>query len=237
MHEILHERILNGVIDPAKKPGNARPVAPAAFFDAIARRYDREYARHRGASRDELEGLLRRMPPRGRVLDLGVGTGRELSYLLDAGYDVVGLDVSPAMLSLCARRGRPIPLIEADFWEPLPFGDAEFDVVLALHGTLAHPPSEDHFSSLSRELARVLRPKGLALFQVPSHGWLEKLEQGPPRRTGFETCLHEDPVSKLTIEVAILSPQRWEEAMKADFAVTCEALSDAEQLVVLRAIR
>src|SRR5437016_2057046 len=106
------------------------------FFDAIAGRYERAYAPDARASRARMEGLLAALAERGaqrvasprpsplKVLDLGVGTGRELSALLDAGHDVVGLDVSKAMLERCDRRARRIPLVEADFWGPLPFADA-----------------------------------------------------------------------------------------------------------------
>jgi len=113
------------------------PPASAAFFDAIARRYDRTYGRSRAESTASLARVLALLAPRSHVLDLGVGTGRELPALLDAGHDPVGLDASREMLALCARRARPIPLVLGDLWERLPWEDASFDAVLALHGTLA----------------------------------------------------------------------------------------------------
>ena len=111
----------------------------STFFDAIARRYDRVYAPEARASRERMARVTRELAKASRVLDLGVGTGRELSMLQDAGHSIVGVDASKEMLAICERRARPVPLVHADFWEPLPFGDASFDAVLALHGTLAHP--------------------------------------------------------------------------------------------------
>src|SRR5688572_27712712 len=45
----------------------------------------------------------------GPILELGVGTGRILVPLAEAGYDVVGLDLSPAMLEIAAAKLRERP--------------------------------------------------------------------------------------------------------------------------------
>jgi SAM-dependent methyltransferase len=212
-----------------------RLASAGEFFEAIARRYDRDYARH--ASRDDLKKLVQRLPPRARVLDLGVGTGRELTALLDGGHEVVGLDVSPTMLEICARRARPISTVCADLWQPLPFADAEFDVVLALHGTLAHPPSEGHVRALSRELARVLRAGGIVMLEVPSEGWLTALAGSPASgafratRTGADRCVHEDRTAGLAIEATVLSSERWTALLREHFTVSFETLSDTERLI------
>lgn len=215
-----------------------RVASAGEFFEAIARRYDREYARQ--SSKVDLEKLAQRLPPSARVLDLGVGTGRELTALLDQGHEVVGLDVSPTMLEICARRARPISTVCADLWQPLPFADAEFDVVLALHGTLAHPPTEGHVRTLGHELARVLRKRGMVMLEVPSEGWLTALASSPSSevfratRTAANRCVHEDRKAGLAIEATILSVERWTDLLRDDFSVSFETVSDTERLVVGR---
>lgn len=70
---------------------------------------------------------------RGRVLELGIGTGASLG-----GYptevDLTGIDISPRMLERARRRaaalGRPVALEVADI-EHLPYPDASFDTVTA----------------------------------------------------------------------------------------------------------
>ncbi|MEO6420916.1 MAG: class I SAM-dependent methyltransferase, partial [Polyangiaceae bacterium] len=194
------------------------------------------YARQ--SSREGLVKLVARLPPQARVLDLGVGTGRELTALLDAGHEVVGLDVSPAMLEICARRARPITTVCADLWQPLPFPDEDFDAVLALHGTLAHLPSEEHVGALGRELARVLRGRGLVILEVPGEGWLTSLASSPSRgafratRTGPDRCVHEDRKAGLAIEATILSAERWNALLGEHFTVTFEEQSDTERLII-----
>jgi len=49
--------------------------------------------------------ILRRHGIRaGRIVDVGCGSGIVSRHLVDAGYDVVGLDVSPAMIRLARRK-------------------------------------------------------------------------------------------------------------------------------------
>jgi SAM-dependent methyltransferase len=190
------------------------------FFDAIAGRYDREYALPASLSKERMRRVIDELPPApARVLDLGVGTGRELPALLDAGYAPTGVDVSREMLERCGRRARPVPLVRADFWGPLPFEDASFEAAVALHGTLAHAPDEDAMRALGSELARVVAPGGVLLAEVPTPAWLDHLERLPVagdrvlRRTGPLTCVFEDRVAGATIAARVLDEIAWRTAL------------------------
>jgi SAM-dependent methyltransferase len=215
-------------------------VVPAPeFFEAIARRYDRAYALDAPTTRTRMKRVLSHLPPApARVLDLGVGTGREVGSLQDAGYDVTGLDVSPAMLALCAKRARPIALVEADLWGPLPFADSAFDCVIALHGTLAHPPERTAYAALAKELARILRSGGAFLAEVPAQAWVkalkETVEEGESRitRLADDALLHEDRSAGVAIEAVVPSDDEWRATFAGAFDVTCEALGEIERLVV-----
>jgi SAM-dependent methyltransferase len=224
---------------------NAREALDArAFFDAIASRYDRAYAPDARDSRARMERVLALLSPRSRVLDLGVGTGRELSSLLDAGHRPTGLDASKEMLARCARRARPVPLVEADFWNALPFPDASFEAALALHGTIAHPPDRDAHARLGAELLRVLGTGGLFIAEAPSRAWLERVASGGEvydgdravRRTGEDTCLFEDLVNGATIAAWIPPDARWSTLLGARFDTNVTRFGD-ELLVVARPTR
>ena len=66
---------------------------------------------------------------RGRVLDLGCGTGLKLP-LLSPGSVAIGLDPSWSSLQRARRRAPGVPLV-AGSAEALPFRDACFDTVLS----------------------------------------------------------------------------------------------------------
>ncbi len=215
--------------------------AAARFFEAIAGRYERVYALPSDESRRRMARILGELPAGpARVLDLGVGTGRELTALLDAGYAPTGLDASQAMLDRCARRSRPVPLVCADFWTaPLPFADSAFDAALALHGTLAHPPDPLALRRLARELGRVIRRGGVFVAEVPSPAWLDRLEgaaDGERRiqRTGPRTCLVEDLVVGASIEARVLDEPEWLAALAPEWKGQLEPLGEVEWLVVAR---
>jgi ubiquinone/menaquinone biosynthesis C-methylase UbiE len=91
---------------------------------------------------------------RGRVLDLGCGTGRNLP-LVPAGARAVGLDPSWASLQRARRRGPRVPLVVGSA-EALPFRDGAFDTVLS---GLVFCSVPDPASGL-REVRRVLRADG-----------------------------------------------------------------------------
>ena len=66
---------------------------------------------------------------RGRTLDLGCGTGRNLT-LMPPGTIVVALDPSPEALARARRRAPAVPFVRARA-EALPFRDGTFDTVLS----------------------------------------------------------------------------------------------------------
>lgn len=89
-----------------------------------------------------------------RVLDAGCGPGAFAERVRrEIGAEVIAVDISPRMVDLTAMRGIPAQL--ADMQE-LPFGDAEFDCVVA-NWVLHHVPDLDLALT---EIARVLRPGG-----------------------------------------------------------------------------
>ncbi len=211
----------------------------ARFFDAIAGRYERAYALPADESRRRMATVLGELPPPpARVLDLGVGTGRELPSLLDAGHQPTGIDASVEMLERCSRRARPISLVHADFWQPLPFADASFEATIALHGTLAHPPDDHAISRLSGELARIVRPGGVWVIEAPSPAWLDRFgsppgrSDGSVRRTGPQTFVYGDRVAGVTIEGRVLSDEQWVRALGDPWIARVRPLGELEWLIV-----
>lgn len=65
-----------------------------------------------------LDKFIARLPPGGKVLDLGCGSGQPISeYLINQGFDVTGIDASKAMLDLCRSRLPDSNWIQMDMRE------------------------------------------------------------------------------------------------------------------------
>jgi ubiquinone/menaquinone biosynthesis C-methylase UbiE len=97
----------------------------------------------------------------GRLLDAGVGTGRNFPFY-PAGADlVVGIDLSPAMLARAQRRGdlspAPIELKQMDVTQ-LDYTDNTFDAAVATF-LFCVLPDQLQVPAL-QELGRVVKPGG-----------------------------------------------------------------------------
>jgi ubiquinone/menaquinone biosynthesis C-methylase UbiE len=96
----------------------------------------------------------------GRLLDAGVGTGRNFPFY-PANSTVVGIDFSPAMLARARRRVRsssvPIELSQMDVTR-LDFPGGTFDAAVATF-LFCVLPDEQQVPAL-RELGRVVKPGG-----------------------------------------------------------------------------
>ena len=90
----------------------------------------------------------------GRTLDVGCGTGRNLS-LVGAGTRVIGLDPAREPLLAARRRAPRVPLVQGDA-QALPFRDGTFDTVIS---GLVFCSVPDPRRGLA-EVRRVLRPGG-----------------------------------------------------------------------------
>ena len=102
-----------------------------------------------------------------RLLDIGCGAGRNAVPLARAGWQVIGTDLSLAMLTAAAARvasdslATRLQLLLAPM-EHLPFASDSFDFVVA-HGIWNLARSGREFRDAVKEAARVTRP-GAALF-------------------------------------------------------------------------
>ena len=112
--------------------------------------------RHRTSAQSFEDWLLGRLPPGGRVLDVGAGSGRFAIPLAQRGYRVVALDVLGEVMTPIRRSGLPIETVVADV-AAMPETLGEFDVVLAAH-MLYHL---DDIVAGVRALQQRVRPGGL----------------------------------------------------------------------------
>jgi len=101
-----------------------------------------------------------------RVLDVGAGSGGFLPELERLGGAVHWVEPHADSARRCLARGFPSGA--RALAEALPYAEKSFDLV-ALFDVLEHTDDE---ASVLAEVARVLRPEGLAVISVPAYPWL-----------------------------------------------------------------
>ncbi len=104
-----------------------------------------------------LTPLLKALPPGASLLDVGCGSGRDLLWFKNKGFQVTGLERSPGLARL-ARRNAGCQVIEADF-ETFDFSALAFDAILA-SGAFVHIPHE-RLEGVIGSIRRALVPNGL----------------------------------------------------------------------------
>jgi SAM-dependent methyltransferase len=108
-----------------------------------------------------------------RVLDAGCGSGRNLIYLLQNGYEVFGVDENSDAIaqtrSFAAALvpGFPTDNLRHELIESMSFPDASFDVVLC-NAVLHFSRDDAHFFAMLKGLWRVLKPGGLLFCRLAS---------------------------------------------------------------------
>jgi SAM-dependent methyltransferase len=104
------------------------------------------------------------LPAGGRLLDVSCGAGELVSLARQHGVEAVGVDISEVVAHTAQRRAQGTGRFVVGAGETLPFGEASFDYVSNI-GSLEH--FLDPAAGV-REMARVLRPSGLAFVLVPN---------------------------------------------------------------------
>jgi len=112
--------------------------------------------------------LRRALGPSGRILDLGCGTGEHSRFLAAQGFEVVGVDASPAMIAKATDTPVPANLrfVEGDIGEVAELVDGPFDGAICLGNTLPHLPDRRALTGFAAGLRRLLREEAVLVLQV-----------------------------------------------------------------------
>lgn len=140
----------------------------AEAFDAIGDRYDEAFP-HKDGQLSAGQWLADALAPGSRVLDVGCGTGLPTArQLVEAGHELVGIDISPGMLALARENVPAATFHQADIVDLRSGGRygpggardlGEFDAIVAFFSLLMLPRPEIPYAL--RALRGLLRPGGL----------------------------------------------------------------------------
>lgn len=143
-------------------PEGASPHSRPLSFDRVAARYDATRYMPAGVADSLAAFVTQGLTAEDWVLDAGIGTGRVGLPLAARHPRVVGVDISSKMMARMCRPEIARPsLVLADV-RALPFPDATFARILAVH--LLHLVPE--WEKVVHEFWRVLRPNGAFIFVV-----------------------------------------------------------------------
>ena len=143
---------------------------PADDDDALRETYDvvaGDYVehifdelRHKPFDRQLLDEVAARVGSAATICDLGCGPGQVARYLHERGANVIGVDLSPAMIER-ARRLTPEVFFAVGDMRHLDVPDGAWQALVAFYA-IVHIPKSD-LADVFRELRRVLAPGGVLL--------------------------------------------------------------------------
>jgi len=90
-----------------------------------------------------------------KVLEIGAGTGRDSKFFQDQGFEVTCIDLSPAMIDLCRKKGLNAQVMDMT---DIDLPDHSFDAVYSMN-SLLHL-TKDEFSEVLLRINALLQPDG-----------------------------------------------------------------------------
>jgi SAM-dependent methyltransferase len=160
------------------------PVAGLFYGRDLAYVHDAAFGHLARGGAQTLLRLLGRAGIRdGLVVDLGAGSGITARTLTDAGYEVLGVELSPDMVELARRRAPAARFVRSSLLDAeLPACVAVSAIGECLNYAADPRAARERLGGLFARVHRALRPGGLFLCDVAEPG----RERRVPRRTWHE---------------------------------------------------
>ena len=105
------------------------------------------------------------------ILDAGCGSGRNLNFMHNLGFNIEGCDKNDHVINDLQTKFPNIKL-ETSSLEKLPHHDKAFDHIIC-NAVLHFAENENHFTKMIEELHRILKPKGTLFIRMTSIFGLE----------------------------------------------------------------
>jgi ubiquinone/menaquinone biosynthesis C-methylase UbiE len=140
-------------------------TAKASYYNTRAECYD-EFNEDNSRSINALLEKILKEHQVATVLDLTCGTGSQVFWLAEAGFEVVGSDISRSMLKIAKQKAK-LKQLKIKFLQ----GDCrtvhagQFDAAITIFNSIGHLTRED-FKLTIQNINRNLNPGGLYIFDI-----------------------------------------------------------------------
>ena len=154
---------------------NVKILTPRAQYDPYAEMYSESFLKFNQQSIRAYFGYFDMDLAGKRLLDLGCGTGYDLSQFKSQGALIHGIDGSEEMVKLATDR-NPEAQIEIGSFDQIPFPDQHFDFVVSKWAL----QTTEFIDPVYSEVIRVLKPGGKFIYLAchPIRQFLEKKRKG-----------------------------------------------------------
>lgn len=148
---------------------------PSSFLADYAEFYDLFYSdKNYDAECDFLEAIIRKYGARTScsILDVACGTGEHALRMARRGYEVIGRDLSEAMVSIARRKADQLGLsIDLQGNAPMQTLDIgrQFDYVICLFSSFSYLLSNDDIRRALASVSRHLAHQGLFIFDFRNY--------------------------------------------------------------------
>ncbi|TRX23710.1 class I SAM-dependent methyltransferase [Flavobacterium franklandianum] len=142
------------------------------------------------ALKNKLNLINSLQPQKGRILDIGAGTGDFLSVAKNAGWETIGVEPSDRAKAIAKSKG--VSFVE----ETSELDSHSFDVISMWH-VLEHVPDLD---KQIKELKRLLKPTGTLIIAVPNFKSFDAKHYGK-FWAAFDVPIHFWHFSKTAIKI------------------------------------
>lgn len=136
--------------------------------------------RNEEEARNFLDRVLDQLPlqPAQHILDLACGKGRHAIYLAKKGFNVTGMDLSPANIEAASQHAHEHLHFEIkDMRHDL--GKERFDAVFSLFTGFGYFDTDAENFSVFGNVHRALRPQGIFLFDYLNESYVRNLPTDP----------------------------------------------------------
>jgi len=162
------------------------------FYSRKAERMDNQFSESRmPQSFLEIRDKFLEELEEGKILDVGCGTGRDVEYFIEQGFEALGIDSAQGMIER-ARRNRKGEFIQKDMLE-MEFKEDSFDGIWCC-ASIFFLPYED-MKKVLENFQEILSPEGSLFVSFRKGRGKEKKAIWGERITQY--CLSEEEATKL----------------------------------------